>query len=72
MIEVPTILGSIKALFNENNGIKTFEINIPGNMKCFFDPTFMYFSTIIFNGEKYDSTSGNYKLNAGLNTVELN
>lgn len=70
-ITVPTIRGGITAEFQINDGTKEFRIHIPGNMKCYFDPSFITFSIILLNGKKYDSTVGSFILEPGLNTINI-
>ncbi|MFC5624799.1 sulfatase-like hydrolase/transferase [Algoriphagus winogradskyi] len=71
-IEVPTVLGSIKANYVFNNArLQTYEIEIPANMVVEFSLTEMDGKDVIHNGQKVATAFGTIRLEPGKHTILL-
>jgi alpha-L-rhamnosidase len=71
-IEVPTVLGSIKADYIFNNArLQTYEIEIPANMVAEFSLKELGGKDVIHNGEKVATAFGTIRLEPGKHTIQL-
>ena len=71
-IVVPTIRGAIKCNYEkENDKLRKFAIEIPGNMHSVFSLGDIKFSRIILNGKTTQTVSGNLTLKPGANFIEI-
>ena len=71
-IEVPTVLGTIKANFKHNSPrLQTYEIEIPGNMVAEFSLNNLEGKDLIHNGEKVPTAFQVIRLTPGKHTIEL-
>jgi alpha-L-rhamnosidase len=70
-IKVPTIRGTISAVFNDNGKSKEYTITLPSNMECDFVLSDAREKLVIYNGKKLKIVDGIIKLHAGTNKIIL-
>ncbi|SNR70791.1 Arylsulfatase A [Lutibacter agarilyticus] len=71
-IEVPTVLGTIKASYKFNGArLQTYEIEIPANMVAEFSLNSLDGKNLIHNGKKVPSAFDMIRLEPGKHTIKL-
>jgi hypothetical protein len=71
-IEVPTVLGTIKAMYKYNGPrLQTYTIEIPANMVAEFSLNDLNGKDLIHNGDKVPPAFGMIRLSPGKHTIKL-